>query len=505
VSHESTGAKTGAVGSAHLPILGDDDELVLCTVGVDIGSATSQIVFSELVLERRGGRYETVGRTVRYESEILITPFRAEGLIDADELGSFFERQHELAGIDPSDVDTGALILTGVALQRSNADAIAALFAESSGRFVSVAAGDEIEARLAAFGSGAVAASRGRRNVLNVDIGGGTTKFAWCVDGTVAAVAAIDVGTRLIAWDENSVVNRFEVAAASVVRGAGLATAFGGRIHEDDCWTLGRFMASVVADAVAGNWQRLDDLGLVRLAPLDRPGPIDTVVLSGGVGAYATGAEVRRFGDLGPYVAAQVVDALGAQGVAVEVAPATIRATVVGASQFAVQVSGTTIHLPDDTVLPLRNVPITAVEGSLAEMDASTARSAIATAMAMTPAHDSAVAVALTWGGSPDLATLDHFCGALLDAVADRMTPDRILVVVIDRDVAGLVGAHLVTERGYSGPLIVVDGIDLRAFDFVDIGNPLDQTTSVVVTIKSLAFGRTGSDAGVDVAAHASA
>ena len=67
-------------------VLGEDDTLLLHTVGIDIGSATSQIVFSDLTLERRGNRYETVDRTVPYSSDILLTPFISDATVDSDTL-----------------------------------------------------------------------------------------------------------------------------------------------------------------------------------------------------------------------------------------------------------------------------------------------------------------------------------------------------------------------------------------------------------------------------------
>ena len=119
--------------------------LRLTSVGIDIGSSTSHLVFSELELKREGTRYVTVNRTVLYASDILLTPYRDGSTIDGDALGSFIARQYEASGLRREEVDTGALILTGVALQRQNARAIGDLFAEETGRFVAVSAGDNLE------------------------------------------------------------------------------------------------------------------------------------------------------------------------------------------------------------------------------------------------------------------------------------------------------------------------------------------------------------------------
>src|SRR5882672_9901200 len=163
-----------------------EDEIRLTSVGVDIGSSTSHIVFSLLVLERLDNRYVVAERKVLHESDVLLTPYSADATIDALALGQFIETQYRLANVDPKSIDTGALILTGVAVRRANARAIGELFAAQAGKFVSVSAGDALEATLAAHGSGAVARSiRESARVMNVDIGGGTSKIAVCEAGEI--------------------------------------------------------------------------------------------------------------------------------------------------------------------------------------------------------------------------------------------------------------------------------------------------------------------------------
>src|SRR4051812_7856499 len=154
--------------------MAEEDRIILTSVGVDIGSSTSHLLFSRLELERQDNRYVTVKRDVLYQSDILFTPYRDGSTIDQSALGAFIGAQYTAAGIERSAVDTGALILTGVALLRENARAIADLFAAEAGRFVAVSAGDNLEATMAAHGSGAVALSEACPAVMNVDIGGGT-------------------------------------------------------------------------------------------------------------------------------------------------------------------------------------------------------------------------------------------------------------------------------------------------------------------------------------------
>src|SRR5215212_5326225 len=190
-----------------------EDEIVVLSVGVDIGSSTSHLVFSRIVLERLDSRYVVTERETFYASDILLTPYSAENTIDAEALGAFIKKEYTDAKVDPDEIDTGALILTGVAVQRKNARAIGELFAKQAGKLVAVSAGDSLETVMAAYGSGAAARSiRGENVVMNVDVGGGTSKIAVCRNGKVIALTAVDVGARLICLNESGKIICIEEA-----------------------------------------------------------------------------------------------------------------------------------------------------------------------------------------------------------------------------------------------------------------------------------------------------
>src|SRR6267378_1115444 len=124
--------------------LAEEDQICILSVGVDIGSSTSHLVFSRIVLERLDSRYVVSERETFYASDILLTPYSAENTIDADALGAFIKKEYADAKVDPDEIDTGALILTGVAVQRTNARAIGELFARQAGKLVAVSAGGKV-------------------------------------------------------------------------------------------------------------------------------------------------------------------------------------------------------------------------------------------------------------------------------------------------------------------------------------------------------------------------
>ena len=201
-------------------------------MGVDIGSSTSHLVFSRIVLERLDSRYVVTTRETFYESDILLTPYTDDETIDAEKLGAFIRKQYEFAKVQPDEIDTGALILTGVAVRRRNARAIADLFASEAGKLVAVSAGDSLETVMAAYGSGAVQRSvRDSACVMNIDVGGGTSKIAVCRDGKVIDLTALDVGARLVVTDTDGRIVRLEEAGRQFGAELGWKLSVGSAFH----------------------------------------------------------------------------------------------------------------------------------------------------------------------------------------------------------------------------------------------------------------------------------
>ncbi len=482
-----------------------EDEIVLVSVGVDIGSSTSHLVFSRLRLERLDNRYVVAERTVLHESDVLLTPYAdlstAAGgadnaTIDAVALRAFVDAQYALAGVTPDLIDSGALILTGVAVRRSNARAIGDLFAAQAGKFVAVSAGDALETTLAAMGSGAAARSiREGVRVMNIDIGGGTSKIAVCEAGTVVAQTAVDIGARIVGLDAQGRVQRVEAAGARLAAEVGLTLEMGGTPDAAGLQRLVERMADRLFEAVQGGPLSDGTAALLRLEGLPAGALPDVITFSGGVSEYIYGRETQTYGDLGPVLAQAVLRRIQAWGPQMAV-PGTgdqgIRATVVGASQYTVQVSGSTIFVEPASSLPLRNVPVITPPLPLdAEvLDAQAIASAVQATLRRLDLHEGEQAVALCyrWQGSASYARLDTFCQGValgLAAVAQRGLP---LVLVGDGDIGGLVGIHLHAEMKLAQPVVSIDGIVLKEFDFIDIGALLDTSGAVPVVIKSLVF-----------------
>jgi ethanolamine utilization protein EutA len=471
----------------------EEEELHLTTVGVDIGSSTSHLVFSKLELTLEGSRYRVTKRVILNESQILLTPYVDDTRIDVEALESFINEQYKNAKIRRDEVDTGALILTGVAVRRRNARAIAELFAKEAGKFVAVSAGDGLEATMAAHGSGAVAHSAKTGGVvLNIDIGGGTSKFAICNNGKVQEVSAIDIGARLLAFDKDSAIVRIEEAARKHAGWAGFSVELGQKIPEEQIHKMVSGMIDKLFAMLKPESITEDIKGLLRLPPLTFRGEIDCVMFSGGVSEFIYNRTKTSFGDLGPLFASEVHQHTGDLGLFVMEPAARIRATVIGASQYTVQVSGNTIFITPDDAVPIRNVAVIAPEFPLDKDDFTQEAVRDATINALRRLDllhgRQPVAVAFHWGGSATFFRLQLFCSGVAEGLKDIFGKGHPLVLVNDGDIGGIIGLHFQEELHLQNPIISVDGIPLNDFDYIDIGALIPSSGAVPVVIKSLIF-----------------
>jgi ethanolamine utilization protein EutA len=241
----------------------------------------------------------------------------------------------------------------------------------------------------------------------------------------------------------------------------------------------------------------------LRLEPLAAGAAPDVVTFSGGVSEYVYGRETQAYGDLGPALAQAILQRVQAWGPRIAPPDQGIRATVVGASQYTIQVSGSTIFVEPQSTLPLRNVPVITpalpLEGEV--LDVGAIATAVRAALRRMDLHEGEQAVALCyrWAGSATFARLDAFCRGVAEGLAVLREQGRPVVLVGDGDIGGLVGIHLHTELKLAQPVVSIDGIVLQEFDFIDIGALLDTSGAVPVVIKSLVFPQTAALGRTDV------
>jgi ethanolamine utilization protein EutA len=472
------------------------DNVVLTTVGVDIGSSTSHLTFSKLWLQREAqllsSRFVVIERKLIYRSPISLTPYRSDGLIDVTRLAAFVSDAYAAAGFGRADIDSGAVILTGVALERKNSRAIAELFAEEGGKFVCASAGHVLEAILAAYGSGAVEFSRRDGNtVLNVDLGGGTTKLALVVSGKIMATMAIAVGARLLVFDGGGRIEHLELSGGVSASLAGLDLHVGDVVSTYDRRRLGDFMATLVVTASQGRWDGFGHPGLLLAGSLPLGNAPDAITFSGGVAEFVYGRSEEDYGDLARELADGIRLRFGELQIPFVTSREGIRATVMGASQYTVQLSGNTVFVSDHRLLPLRNVPVVRLlEDSLHELNSiSTAEAIVRGAAAMGLNGSSGpIAVAIPWTLTPRHSVIRSLGEALLAFHRLRDQTSLPLIVAIQGDIASTLGWVLTEDLAAPCGLVILDGLDLEPLDYLDLGEVLEPSNVVPVIVKSLVF-----------------
>jgi ethanolamine utilization protein EutA len=489
---------SGPDGSPEESPLWIADHVSLLSVGIDIGSSGTQVVFSRMNLRRMAedlsSRYLVVSRQTLFQSPVSLTPYQSDERIDDAELGAIIDRAYAEAGLHPDDIDAGVVILTGEALRRENAQSIAGLLAEQGGEFVCASAGHHMEAMLAAFGSGAARVSHDSgKCILNVDIGGGTTKLAIVERGRVAATAAVHVGGRLQVVDGEGRIVRLDPAGVRLASNAGYAWKRGDRA---DAAALGR-VADWMADALIASVLQQPLPGVKELyltEPLPDLGRIDGVMFSGGVAEYIYQRESRDFGDLGRLLGLALRRRIDAGALPWPLLPPgeCIRATALGASEYSVQLSGNTIYIsnPGD-LLPRKNLQVLQPAYACEELiDPDRLARAIRdhfTAFDLVEG-DGDAALAFRWQGTPSYERVAAFASGIRRGLANTIAKGRPVYLMLDGDIAQTLGAILRDEMQVQSELLVIDGVTLWDFDYIDLGRIRLPSHTVPVTVKSLVF-----------------
>jgi ethanolamine utilization protein EutA len=475
------------------------DHVTLTTVGIDIGSSGTQVIFSRINLRRYGedltSRYYVVSRETLYQSPVALTPYQNDERIDDAALGGIIDSAYGAAGIAARDIDTGVVILTGEALRRENAEAIAGLLAEQRGDFVTATAGHHMESMLAAYGSGASRVSHDEnKRILNIDIGGGTTKLAVVENGSVTATAAVHIGGRLQVVDERGRIVRLDPAGRYHARQAGFAWSRGDAVTASQLDQVAEGMADALVAALTARPLPHAVEHLYLTDPIADLGRIDGVMFSGGVGEYVYGREDRDFGDMGRRLGRAIRRRVDSGALPWTLLPAgeCIRATALGASEYSVQLSGNTSYISKPgELLPRRNLQVLQPSYECGEtIDPAALVQAIRahfTAFDLVEGEKE-VALALRWLGAPSYERISAFAEGIRRGLAATIERKLPVYVMLDGDIAQTLGAILREELLVESEILAIDGVVLRDFDYIDLGRIRMPSYTVPVTIKSLLF-----------------
>ncbi|MHA1911588.1 MAG: ethanolamine ammonia-lyase reactivating factor EutA [Candidatus Kariarchaeaceae archaeon] len=472
------------------------DYLEILSVGIDIGSSTSHLVFSKLTLKRERSffnmtyRFFPVSRKVIYEGAIINTPLIDRFTIDVEAIVSFCKEEYLKAGITPEMVDTGAVIVTGETAKKQNAEEIVKRLSSEAGKFVSATAGPNFESLLGIMGSGMVNRSLvGRLTILNVDVGGGTSNLAIVSEGQIVSTSCINVGGRLLGIDKNFKIWRIDVPTEFLMKEMGMNYKLGDIILEGDAKIIAREYAKALLEVMKGKARSEVAKELMMTDDLDFSIPIDEISFSGGVAEMIYGEE-QDYEDIGLYLAKELKRLAKEEKFEVVEPENKIRATVIGAGSFSLSVSGSTCYFDKNISFPIENVPVLIVNVDKDKLSEEHVQIEVKKAFKRFDLEEGKDLVALYFEDPVyrrDMF-LSIFAKGIEKALPNSIALQNLIILFFRSDMGSTTGITIRNETAIQKNLICLDELDLETGDWVDIGAAIRSSQVFPLTVKSLVF-----------------
>ena len=447
----------------------------LLSVGLDVGTTSTQMIVSRLTVENRASSFavpkiEITDREILYRSPVHFTPLSSETLVDGAALRSLIEREYKAAGITPSDVDTGAVIVTGETSRKENAQTVLRELSNFAGDFVVAAAGPDLESILAARGAGVPERSQGKR-ILHMDIGGGTSNLCLIEDGGILATGCLNVGGRLLKFDEAG-----RVTYCSPVLEGIAECKVGDTPTPDQLERLAQTLANAL-EMAAGLRPATALLEKLTTRETGKLWDVPTGVIpsfSGGVAdCIAEDYPDQAFGDIGPALGRAIRRSRLCRG-DYFLGRETIRATVIGAGCHSTQLSGSTVFFQNIS-FPLKNIPAAVVPNPKTAADVKAALAAV----------DADGVLAIPGYLSPSYGQVK----ALAEIIAEGFG-DQPILVCLEADMAKALGHCLRLRIGEDRPCLCMDGLSLDMGSHLDVGAPVGPALPIVIKTLVLSGGK---------------
>ena len=440
----------------------------LLSIGLDVGTTTTQLIVSELLVENKGNAFSVpemvIGdRKLLYQSPVTFTPLISGELVDGEKIAQWVAEQYHLAGITKSQVDTGAVIITGETSRKENAREVLHHLSGFAGDFVVATAGPDLESVLSAKGAGATEYSaKTGKSVLHMDMGGGTSNLSYIENGQIIATGCLNVGGRLVKFDGAGRITYLSPVLE------GLCDLRLGDIPTPAPLTAVPHTLVQALEMAAGlipETNVLCKLTTRENAALWTPKKAEVISFSGGVAdCIETNHESLAFGDLGVLLGKAIRESDLCKG-DYRLGEQTIRATVIGAGCHSAQLSGSTVYW-DGVKLPKKNLPVAALSMPLTEDAVANAYGRFDT---------DTVVLAFSGYRSPSYEQVQELAKILVAGSGNKE-----LLVCVEQDCAKALG-HSIRLLDPDRACLCIDRIKLQNESFLDIGTPVGPALPVVV------------------------
>lgn len=471
----------------------------ILSVGIDIGTSTTQVIFSRLTVDNTAGYFSApnvsiVDKQVIYAGRIYETPLLDSVRIDGEAIRALVAGEFKTAGFTPADTKTGAVIITGESARKENARVVLDKLSDFAGEFVVSTAGPDLEAIIAGKGSGAWQYSIDNAcAAINIDIGGGTSNIVQFFRGETLSKGCVDIGGRQIRFDENMRITYISQSAAKIISACGVPLAVGRIALESELKTVCTAMTGLLFELAQGGRSQLlrkvETAGSSVFAPVHET---KAVFFSGGVAQCLHMGETDsgKYGDIGVLLAGAIRESEFFTRYNIGQNRETIRATVVGAGSYTTSVSGSTIFY-SETLFPQRNLPalkLTAEEQASC-LDGQSEALAEKLRWFMGQIDGDRMLIALPGLKNPGYEELKRMAAAIGAAAEKALPKDAPLFLAVESDMAKALGQTVFSAMGRRRPVAAIDAVHIEQNDYVDLGKPLMEGLVIPVVVKTLIFG----------------
>ncbi|CAM2787537.1 ethanolamine ammonia-lyase reactivating factor EutA [Levilactobacillus brevis] len=475
-----------------------DDQIL--SVGIDLGTSTTQLILSRLTVKNFASafsvpRINISKKEVIFKSNIIFTPLATQTEIDAAAITKFVADQYQAAGIDKHDIQMGAVIITGETARKENASAVTQALSGYAGDFVVATAGPDLESIIAGKGAGTnVTAKEHRCNVVNMDIGGGTSNLGLFSDEDILDTACFDVGGRLIKISpQTKEVTYISPKVMQLIQDLGLGIHKGMTVTPKQLQPIIDVLVNILENSIGLGEKNPYFERFITNHDLHLDKTIDGITFSGGVADCLNEelpADVFRYGDIGLLLGHGVRHSQIFKKQTVYPSVETIRATVVGAGSHTTDVTGSTIAYTDD-ILPLRNLPILKIAKSDEDVTETQLAQTVEERINWYKVQNelSNVALAFTGKHNPSFQDIQRYAAGIVKGAQELINKHEPLIIMVHEDMAKALGHSLFSQLPERYPFVCIDSVRVENGDYIDLGEPVAGGEVLPVIVKTLVFG----------------
>ncbi|WP_070000595.1 ethanolamine ammonia-lyase reactivating factor EutA [Cellulosilyticum sp. I15G10I2] len=469
------------------------------SVGIDIGTSTTQLVFSKFKIENMASAYAVpriaiTEKEIVYSGAVYMTPLTSETIIDEKAIANMIKHEYSLAGFRTEDITTGAVIITGETARKENAKAVVEIMSGMAGDFVVATAGTELEGVIAGKGAGAALYSMQRHQaVANVDIGGGTTNIAVFKEGQAVDTACLDIGGRLIRFKPHTTeISYIAPKVQKLCAQESIPLKIGEKADPHDLNKVCKCMAETIAQTLHSIWHDQDARHfMITDHGLSHSMPINAITFSGGVGYcfYHQTDDNERFNDIGVLLSQVLREVFSNSTYQILEPIETIRATVIGAGMYSTEISGSTITYSKD-IFPIKMIPIVKLNPEDEKLSCILFKKAVKKMLSWYGAEEGEHLAALAIKGIHNITfdEVQQYADKITQAMEGIIDSKQPLIIIIEQDMAKVLGQALQVRLGKEKDIVCIDAIDVSGGDYIDIGMPVMNGRVLPVVVKTLIF-----------------